>query len=199
MVSVSSFPCFKLPPHSGFHSAVTLSVPLRFLRFPSCVPPVAFFRLLRLPTLFPLSVLFRGSFSSFAPLSAVPFRFLWSASLRIWYSVLLLFPSPLQVSPHSCYFLSPSRLLRFGSSPSLPSFPFFLRSLPAVSNLPFPSSALGSGYWAHRYTLKTEHRLFILQLYLKTSLSLRFGQAFGLLVSVSYTHYCASTSDLSTT
>ena len=35
--------------------------------------------------------------------------------------------------------------------------------------------------------------------YLKTSLSLRFGQAFGLLVSVSYMHYCTSTSDLSTT
>ena len=35
--------------------------------------------------------------------------------------------------------------------------------------------------------------------HLRHSLSLRFGQAFGLLVSVSYTHYCASTSDLSTT
>ena len=62
------------------------------------------------------------------------------------------------------------------------------------------SSALGSGYWAYRYTLKTEHRLFILHYHSKTSLSLLcFGQAFGLLVSVSYTHYCASTSDLSTT
>ena len=62
------------------------------------------------------------------------------------------------------------------------------------------SSALGSGYWAYRYTLKTEHRLFTLQYHSKTSLSLLcFGQAFGLLVSVSYTHYCASTSDLSTT
>ena len=60
-------------------------------------------------------------------------------------------------------------------------------------------SALGSGYWACRYTLKTEHRFLILLYYVKTSLSLRFGQAFGLLVSVSYTHYCASTSDLSTT
>ena len=61
------------------------------------------------------------------------------------------------------------------------------------------SSTLGSGYWAHRYTLKTEHRFSYSASYLKTSLSLRFGQAFGLLVSVSYTHYCASTSDLSTT
>ena len=133
LVSVSSFPCFKFPPHSSFHSAVTLSVPLRFLRFPSCVPPVAFFRPLRLPTSSHLSVAFRGSFSSFASLPAVPFRFLWSVLLRIWYSVLLLFRSPLQVSPHSCYFLSPSRLLRFGPSPSLLSFPFFLRSLPAFA------------------------------------------------------------------
>ena len=37
LVSVSSFPCFKLPPHSGFHSAVPFSVPL--FRFPSSVPP----------------------------------------------------------------------------------------------------------------------------------------------------------------
>ena len=164
MVSVSSFPCFKLPPHSGFHSAVPLSASFPWLpslrpTFPTFVSSGLPFRL---PTSFPLSVLFRGSFSSFAPLPAVPFRFLWSVSLRIWYSVPLLFSSPLQVSPHSCYFLSPSRLLRFGPSPSLPSFPFFLRSLPAVSNLPLPSSTLGSGYWAHRYTLKTEHRLFIL-------------------------------------
>ena len=91
LVSVSSVPCFKLPPHSGFHSA--------------------------LPTSFPLSVLFRGSFASLAPRSAVPFRFLWSVSLRIWYLVPLLFLSPLQVSPHSGCFLSPSHLLRFGPSP----------------------------------------------------------------------------------
>ena len=38
-VSVSSFPCFKLPPHSGFHSAGPLSVPPRLLRFPSFGPP----------------------------------------------------------------------------------------------------------------------------------------------------------------
>ena len=48
------------------------------------------------------------------------------------------------------------------------------------------------------YTLKTEHCILFLH-YSRHSLSLRFGQAFGLLVSVSYTHYCASTSDLSTT
>ena len=96
-------------------------------------------------------------------------------------------------------------LLPFAFPPSqVWAFPFasFVSVFPPFTSgfrFPFPSSALGSGYWAHRYTLKTEHRLFILQLYLKTSLSLRFGQAFGLLVSVSYTHYCASTSDLSTT
>ena len=39
LVSVSSFPCFKLPPHSGFHSAVPLSGPPRLLRFPSFVTP----------------------------------------------------------------------------------------------------------------------------------------------------------------
>ena len=39
LVSVSSFPCFKLPPHSGFHSAVPLSGPLRLLWFPSFGPP----------------------------------------------------------------------------------------------------------------------------------------------------------------
>ena len=51
----------------------------------------------RLPTFFPLSVLSGGSFSSFVPLPAVPFRFLWSPSLRIRYSVPLLFLSP----PHN--------------------------------------------------------------------------------------------------
>ena len=80
-VSVSSFPCFKLPPHSGFHSAAPLSVPPRLLRFPSFDPPgssnLRFLRSsLPAPHFFPLSVLFRGSFSSFAPLLAVPFRFL---------------------------------------------------------------------------------------------------------------------------
>ena len=64
-----------------------------------------------------LSGSFHASFSSFAPLPAVPFRFLWSASLRIRYSVLLLFFSPLQVSPHSCYFLSPAFPLGFRPSP----------------------------------------------------------------------------------
>ena len=68
LVSVSSFPCFKLPPHSGFRSALHASLTL--------------------------SGSFLASFSSFAPLPAVPFRFLWSASPRIRYSVPLLFLSP---------------------------------------------------------------------------------------------------------
>ena len=50
-----------------------------------------------------------------------------------------------------------------------------------------------------RYTLKTEHHYYFRFFLRGFTLSLRFGQAFGLLVSVSYTHYCASTSDLSTT
>ena len=47
------------------------------------------------------------------------------------------------------------------------------------------------------YTLKTEHCVPLQSF--ESSLSLRFGQAFGLLVSVSSMHYCTSTSDLSTT
>ena len=47
------------------------------------------------------------------------------------------------------------------------------------------------------YTLKTEHCVPLQSF--ESSLSLRFGQAFGLLVSVSSTRYRASTSDLSTT
>ena len=82
------------------------------------------------------------------------------------------------VSPHRCYF----------------------SCRPPVSSSAVPLAfALGSGYLAVRCTLKTEHCHFILQSLKDFSLSLRFGQAFGLLVSVSYTHYCASTSDLSTT
>ena len=50
LVSVSSVPFFKLPPHSGFPSALYA---FRFLSVASC-----------------------ASFSSFAPLLAVPFRFL---------------------------------------------------------------------------------------------------------------------------
>ena len=121
-ISASSFPCFKLPPHSGFHSAVPLSGPPRFLRFPSFVTPSApaFVSSGSLPQLhasLTLSGSFHASFSSLAPLPAVPFRFLWSVSLRIRYSVLLLFFSPLQVSPHSCYFLSPAFPLGFRPSP----------------------------------------------------------------------------------
>ena len=118
-VSVSSFPCFKLPPHSGFHSAVPLSA--SFPRLPSSRPALPTFVSSGLPlqlhALRFLSVASFASFSSFAPLPAVPFRFLWSVSLRIWYSVLLLFFSPLQVSPHSCYFLSPAFPLGFRPSP----------------------------------------------------------------------------------
>ena len=47
------------------------------------------------------------------------------------------------------------------------------------------------------YTLKTEHCVPLQ--FFESSLSLRFGQAFGLLVSVSSTPLSASTSDLSTT
>ena len=217
MVSVSSVPCFKLPPHSGFHSAGPLSVPLCFLRFPSFVPPDSssfrflqpslsaphfvsplgspprFVFLFRSPSRRPLSV----SLIRFAPdlvlgSAALPFTAPQLASQR-----LLCFafpPSQVWAFPLASFF----RALRFVSSASFASIfpPFTSRSFPSF---PFPSSALGSGYWAHRYTLKTEHCSFILQSHLKTSLSLRFGQAFGLLVSVSYTHYCASTSDLSTT
>ena len=157
---------------------------------------------------------------------ASPLRSTLSASSQSLPS--LRFPLLLPFSPSPFGFFDPFRsrfgtwfccssVHRFTTSPhsgSVMRLPFLSDSgLPLSFLLPFvssgsafrplcfrsASSALGSGYWAYRYTLKTEHRLFILQLYLKTSLSLRFGQAFGLLVSVSYTHYCASTSDLSTT
>ena len=123
LVSVSSFPCFKRPPHSGFHSAVHVlrspSSPLdHFFRARPALPTFVSSSLpLQLHALRFLSVASFASFSSFAPLPAVPFRFLWSVSLRIWYSVLLLFFSPLQVSPHSCYFLSPAFPLGFRPSP----------------------------------------------------------------------------------
>ena len=198
MVSVSSFPCFKLPPHSGFHSAGPFSA--SFPRLPSFRPSLSspaphffsplgylpwFVFLLRSPFRRPLSV----PLVCFAPdlvlgSAALPFTAPGFAS-----QMLLPFafpPSQVWAFPFaSCFRIAPSAFPPFAS-----------RSFPSVL---LPSSTLGSGYWAYRYTLKTEHRLFILQLYLKTSLSLRFGQAFGLLVSVSYTHYCASTSDLSTT
>ena len=98
--------CRSRPPLSFVSSGLLLTC-----------PPVAFFRPLRLHALRFLSVASFASFSSFAPLPAVPFRFLWSASLQIRYSVLLLFFSPLQVSPHSCYFLSPAFPLGFRPSP----------------------------------------------------------------------------------
>ena len=42
LVSVSSFPCFKLPPHSGFHSAVPLSASFPWL--PAFRPSLSFVR-----------------------------------------------------------------------------------------------------------------------------------------------------------
>ena len=108
LVSVSSFPCFKLPPHSGFRSAV------HALRFPS-FPPARFLRFLLHASL-TLSGSFFASFSSSAPLSAVPFRFLWSASLRIWYSVLLLFLSPPQIP--ASQWLRPALVFPLGFRPS---------------------------------------------------------------------------------
>ena len=66
LVSASSFPCFKLPPHSGFHSAVPLSASFPWL--PSFRPTLPTFVSsglpFRLPTSFSLSVLFCGSFSA---------------------------------------------------------------------------------------------------------------------------------------
>ena len=85
---------------------------------------------------------------------------------------------------------------RFTLVLSLPAFLFsasLFRNTGAtsVADLLFPARsfplayALGSGYSAlGEYTLKTEHHYHFC-IYLKTSLSLRFGQAFGLLVSVS--------------
>ena len=128
LVSASSFPCFKLPPHSGFHSAATLSVPPRLLGFPSCVPPVAFFRPLRLPTSFPLSVLFRGSFPAVSfGLGSLPFGLVPPplSSASVLGSAALLFTAPGFASqllrPFACL---PSRvqafpLVRFVSSASL--------------------------------------------------------------------------------
>ena len=48
------------------------------------------------------------------------------------------------------------------------------------------------------YTLKTEHHN-ILRISVQTRVCAFVGQALGLLVSVSLTHYCAYTPDLSTT
>ena len=77
LVSASSFPCFKLPPHSGFHSAVPLSASFPWL--PSFRPTLPTFvssgHPFRLPTSSHLSAAFHGSFSSFAPLPPSPFGF----------------------------------------------------------------------------------------------------------------------------
>ena len=116
-VSVSSFPCFKLPPHSGFHSAVPLSGPPRLLRFPSFVTPVAFFRPLRLPTSFPLSALFRGSFPAVSfGLGSLPFGLVPPplSSASVLGSAALLFTAPGFASqlllPFACL---PSRVQAF--------------------------------------------------------------------------------------
>ena len=82
LVSASSFPCFKLPPHSGFHSAVHVLrspsfPPVRFLRARPALPTFVSSSLsFRLHASLTLSGSFHASFSSFAPLLAVPFRFL---------------------------------------------------------------------------------------------------------------------------
>ena len=118
-VSASSFPCFKLPPHSGFHSAVTLSA--SFPRLPSLRPALPTFVSsslpLRLPTSFPLSVLFRGSFSSASsgscslPFGRVPSPF---SSVLVLGSAALLFTAPGFASqlllPFACL---PSRVQAF--------------------------------------------------------------------------------------
>ena len=66
---------------------------------------------------------------SVPPVSMLPFR--------LWYSAFPRFLSPLLVSPHRCYF-------------KCRPLPFSFRPLPLAF-------ALGSGYLAGRYTLKTEH------------------------------------------
>ena len=149
LVSVSSFPCFKLPPHSGFHSAVPLSVPPRLLRFSSFVTPVTFFRPLRLPTSFPLSVLFRGSFPAVSfglgshPFGSVPPPL---SSASVLGSAALLFTAPGFASqlllPFACL---PSRVQAFPLASffhdlsAASAFPPFASVLP----LPLPTSALG--------------------------------------------------------
>ena len=119
LVSVSSFPCFKLPPHSGFHSAVHVlrspSSPLdHFFR---ARPSLSFVRS-GSPLLFPSRL---SSVVRFPLAPSVSARTLSDPSLlrspQLRYSVLLLFFSPLQVSPHSCYFLSPAFPLGFRPSP----------------------------------------------------------------------------------
>ena len=95
---------------------------------------------------------------------------------------------------------------------------FWMRSVLALPILPAsrPASIVGEGVlnfcvrdgnrWTHtpintnylRYTLKTEHHN-ILRISVQTRVCAFVGQALGLLVSVSLTHYCAYTPDLSTT
>ena len=145
-VSVSSFPCFKLPPHSGFHSAAPLSVPPRLLRFPSFGPPgssnlrflrssapaprsplplsrfLRFVLLLRSPSRRPLSV----SLVRFAPDSVLGSAALLFTAPGFASQLLLPFaclPSRVQAFPLASFFrISPSDFPPFASG--FPSAPF---------------------------------------------------------------------------
>ena len=62
-------------------------------------------------------------------------------------------------------------------------------------NFQFSIFNFSFGYAPSKLNIKSSYSAFS---ELSATLSLRFGQAFGLLVSVSSIHYCTSTSDLST-
>ena len=141
---------------------------LRLVSLASCVPPA------------PSNLRFlRSSVSAphfFSPLGSLPwFVFLLRSSSRRPLSVSLVrFAPDLVLGSAALPFTAPGfasqLLLPFTFPPSqVWAFPFascfpFVSSGSAFRPLCFrsASSALGSGYWAHRYTLKTEHRLFIL-------------------------------------
>ena len=209
-IPLPGFPCIFL----GSQYSAFCSFPFVLPGFaPTAVPPVL--------TFFRLSTSLRCSSLRFPVLSS-------GSRLGFDYLAFCFFFSLLPVSPHSGSFGAPrsSSIFRpwlicfpLGLLPAFrsnfgtqlfPAIPFSvslfrLTGATAASDLLFPARsfplafALGSGSWAGPCTLKTEHRFLITHNYSRHSLSLRFGQAFGLLVSVSYTHYCASTSDLSTT
>ena len=132
LVSVSSFPCFKLPPHSGFRSAATLSVPLRFLRFPSFIPPVpSCLRFLKLS----------GPAPHFSPpLSFLPWLVLLprSASRRPLSVSLVRFPPDSVLgSPALPFAASDPRLTVASTCACLPSR---VQTFPLASFFPFVSS-----------------------------------------------------------
>ena len=131
-ISASSFPCFKLPPHSGFHSAGPLSVPPRLLRFPSFVPPGSSdLRFLRSSAPAPRSPL---------PLSRfLRFVFLPRSSSRRPLSVSLVrFPPDLVLgSPALPFTASGPRLTVASSCACLPSR---VQAFPLASFFPFVSS-----------------------------------------------------------